>query len=78
MFLIACDWKKAEHYALKSKDFNQQNLKADQVLMIAYRKMGQMNKAKAVIDSLLDDLPLYHLARFEDLLLGTFNEANKK
>lgn len=77
MFLIACDWKKAEHYALKSKDFNQQNLKADQVLMIAYRKMGQMNKAKAVIDSLLDDLPLYHLARFEDLLLGTFNEANK-
>lgn len=45
--------------------------------MIAYRKMGQMNKAKAVIDSLLDDLPLYHLARFEDLLLGTFNEANK-
>lgn len=45
--------------------------------MIAYLKDGTDDKAKAVIDSLLDDLPLYHLARFEDLLLGTFNEANK-
>lgn len=46
------------------------NLTADHVLMVVYRKTGRPEKAKALIESLLEDLPLYHAARFEQLYLG--------
>ena len=46
------------------------NLSADHVLMVVYRKTGQPDKAKAIIDTLLEDLPLYHAARFEQLYQG--------
>ena len=46
------------------------NLSADHVLMVVYRKTNQPEKAKALIDPLLEDLPLYHAARFEQLYHG--------
>lgn len=46
------------------------NLSADHVLMVVYRKTNQPEKAKALIDPLLEDLPLYHAARFEQLYQG--------
>lgn len=67
MYLMDRNWAKAEHYALRSKEFNQMNLSADHVLMVVYRKTNQPEKAKALIDPLLEDLPLYHAARFEQL-----------
>ena len=70
MFLLDKNWAKAEHYALRSKEFNQMNLSADHVLMVVYRKTNQLEKAKALIDPLLEDLPLYHAARFEQLYQG--------
>lgn len=70
MYLIDQNWSKAEHYALKSLEFNQLNLTAQHVLMVIYRKTDRLEKAKAVISSLLEELPLYHVARFENYLLG--------
>ncbi len=67
MFVLDKNWGKAEHYALRSKEFNRMNLSADQVLMVVYRKTEQFGKAKVLIDSLLENLPLYHAARFEQL-----------
>ena len=76
MYLIDQNWSKAEHYALKSLEFNQLNLTAQHVLMVIYRKTNRSEKAKAVISSLLEELPLYHVARFENYLLG--GSADKK
>lgn len=70
MFLLDKNWAKAEHYALRSKEFNQMNLSADHVLMVVYRKTNQPEKAKALIEPLLEGLPLYHAARFEQLYQG--------
>ena len=70
MYLMDRNWAKAEHYALRSKEFNQMNLSADHVLMVVYRMTNQTEKAKALIDPLLEDLPLYHAARFEQLYQG--------
>ena len=70
MYLMDRNWAKAEHYALRSKEFNQMNLSADHVLMVVYRKTNQREKAKVLIDPLLEDLPLYHAARFEQLYQG--------
>lgn len=70
MYLMDRNWAKAEHYALRSKEFNQMNLSTDHVLMVVYRKTNQPEKAKALIDPLLEDLPLYHAARFEQLYQG--------
>lgn len=70
MYLMDRNWTKAEHYALRSKEFNQMNLSTDHVLMVVYRKTNQPEKAKALIDPLLEDLPLYHAARFEQLYQG--------
>lgn len=69
MYLIDQNWSKAEHYALKSLEFNQLNLTAQHVLMVVYRKTNQKEKAKSIISSLLDEFPLYHAARFENYLL---------
>lgn len=62
------DWKKAEHYALKSLENNRMNLDARQLLMVAYRKSLQPEKAKEQIDYVLNELPLYHFARYENYL----------
>lgn len=70
MSLKEKDWKKAEHYALRSLDYNAMNLDARQVLMVAYRKTSQTEKAKEQIRTVLADMPLYHFARFEQLYAG--------
>lgn len=70
MFLIDQNWNKAEHYASKSLGFNQLNLTAQHVLMVVYRKTDRPEKAKAIISSLLEEFPLYHVARFENYLLA--------
>lgn len=76
MYLIDQNWNKAERYALKSLEFNQINLTAQHVLMVVYRKTNRKEKAKALISSLLEELPLFHAARFESYLLdgGTDKE----
>lgn len=76
MYLMDNNWSKAEHYALRSKEFNRMNLNADHVLMVVYRKTGQPDKAKAIIDPLLENLPLYHAARFESYLLNRMDERD--
>lgn len=73
MFMLDKNWAKAEHYALRSKEFNQLNLSADHALMVIYRKTNQPEKAKALIDSVLEKLPLYHAARFERFYQGGRN-----
>lgn len=70
MSLLDRHWAKAEQYALKSKSSNQMNLSADQVLMVVYRKTNRPEKAKALIEPLLEKLPLHHAARFERLWKG--------
>lgn len=69
------DWKKAEHYALKSLDYNRMNLGARQALTVAYRKSGQTEKARRQIDEVLSQWPLYHFARYEKLCLDRSEEA---
>lgn len=75
MFALEGDWKKAEHYAWKSLEYNRNNLKSCQLLALAYRKMGQPEKAKAQIGKMLRDLPLYHFARFEKQCLDGTGKA---
>lgn len=70
MSLKEQDWKKAEHYAMRSLDYNTMNLDARQVLMVVYRKISQPEKAKEQILAVLTNIPLYHPARFEQLYLG--------
>ena len=64
------DMKKAEHYALRSLDYNAMNLDARQVLMVVYRKTSQSEKAKEQYQQVLAKMPLYHFARFEELYAG--------
>lgn len=68
LFLAEKNETKAEHYALKSLDYNTHNLDANQVLMVVYRKTGQPDKAARIATSVLSELPLYHMARFEKYL----------
>ncbi len=75
MSLKESDWKKAEHYALKSLDYNRMNLGARQVLMVAYRKSGLKEKARRQIEKVLSDWPIYHFARYEQLCLDPSFEA---
>lgn len=65
LYVLDKDWQKAEHYALKSLEYNERNLKARQLLMLVYRKTKQKAKAKEQIDKVLSELPLYHPVRFE-------------
>lgn len=68
LFLAEQDEVRAEQYALKSLDYNTRNLNASQVLMVVYRQTGQSEKAAQAAASVLTELPLYHMARFEKYL----------
>lgn len=76
IFLSENDWNKAEHYAMKSLDSNTKNLTASHILMVVYRKSNQPEKAKTIIASILEELPLYHPARFENYLLNSSSKEN--
>lgn len=65
IYLQSADWNRAIRYALRSLEYNETNLIARQVLMVAYRKSGQTEKAAEQIGHVLAELPLYHFARFE-------------
>jgi Tfp pilus assembly protein PilF len=65
------NWKKAEHYALKSLDFNTGNFNALKNLMVVYRYSGKTSDAKSIIEELLSDVPLNHYASYERYLLNS-------
>ena len=65
IYLKEKNWTKAMHYALLSLDFNRMNLDARQVLMVVFRKTNQKDKALEQINLVLENLPLYHFARYE-------------
>ena len=67
--LKEADWQRAERYALRSIETNQMNFDARQVLMVAFRKTGQPKKAQEQIDFVLQQMPLYHMARYEEGLI---------
>ena len=68
MYVLEKNWSKAEHYALRSLEYNEMNLHARQVLMLVYRQTGRTEAALQQTAFVLDKLPLYHPARFEQLL----------
>ncbi len=70
------NWSKVEHYALKSKEYNTNNLSADLALSISYRKRGMEDKAVEIVNSTLEQVPLYHPIRFEDYLLNKRSSNN--
>lgn len=78
MFAKENNWEKAEHYALKSLEYNNMNLHARQLLAVAYRKTSQKAKAEEQIAKVLDIMPLYHPARFEKFMLGGNTESALK
>lgn len=63
------NWAEAEIYALQSLETNTQNLHAQQLLAVIYRKTSRKEQAKEVIDGVLSRIPLYHPLRFENYLL---------
>lgn len=71
------NWNKAIHYSQKSLEFNAKNLNAHQLLMLAYRKTGDTEKAKEKIESVLESLPLHHGARFEKYCLSKNGNSNQ-
>lgn len=77
--MYACEknWAKAEHYAQKSLEFNEMNLDARQLLMLVYRQTGKTEQAKEQIQYVLDRLPLYHAARFEEAWLAGKHTADQ-
>lgn len=77
MYALDQDWEKAIHYAEKSLEYNEMNLHARQLLMVAYRKTGQKTKAQEQIDLVLKKLPLYHPARFEQTCWENSNDLSK-
>lgn len=74
MFLIEHNWGKVEHYARKSLQSNPDNFNAQMVLVVTYRKMNQNSKAATMVSTLLEELPLYHMARFEAYLLNLISQ----
>ena len=71
-------WDKAVAWAKKSLMNNEMNLDARQVLMVAYRKMGQPAKAQEQADKVLAHLPLYHPARYEASLIQRDSRQTKE
>ncbi|EJW96381.1 TPR domain-containing protein, partial [gut metagenome] len=70
IYLKESDLQKAEQYALRSLAYNTMNLDANQVLMVVYRKRSQLEKAQQHYQAILEKMPLYHFARFEQLYAG--------
>lgn len=60
----------AEHYAKQSLDYNRYNVNATQALAVVYRKLGQPEGAKKVLNELNNTDPLSHFANYEKYLLS--------
>ncbi len=69
IYLIEGNLERAQDYALRSLQYDAQNVKTHQVLTTIYRRQGNGDKARATIARILEIDPLSHLARFETYLL---------
>ena len=69
-------WKDVLHYADKSLSAGGNNPDAQQLLLLAYRKMGQAEKAGSITLQMENDMPLNHFPRFERYM-NTRSENNK-
>lgn len=58
----------AAEYANRALEFNRQNINAYKVLAVSYRIQQKLQKAGKVLDTLLEQDPLNHFARFERYL----------
>jgi tetratricopeptide (TPR) repeat protein len=64
-------------YARRALDYNQYNINALQVMAVTYRKLNLSQKAREVLDKIIEIEPLNHMARFEAFLLNS-NQKNLK
>jgi len=69
------DYEEAVGNALKSLDYNKNNLSSYKALIAAYRKLNDKAAANAAIDQLLAIDPLSHPARFERYLVNSDSSA---
>ncbi|MCE2616137.1 DUF5107 domain-containing protein [Phocaeicola oris] len=76
MFYAEADYLKARHFAERSLDFNTHNLSSLRLLMTIYRKTNASDKAKELINKVLEDDPLYHPVRFEAYKAGIINKSD--
>jgi len=67
IYLNIDDIEKAINYAYKALDFNQYNLNAKQVLLVAYRKSKQTEAFTQQLDEVLEISPINHFATFEKI-----------
>ena len=70
LFLVEQDWNKAEKYALKALNFNQNNLDALQILAIVNRKLGKTDDAKGVLTKISELDGTSHFSGFEAFLIS--------
>ena len=68
--ILKQDMFNAIKYAQKALDYNTNNLLAYEALITAYRKNNESEKAKIIIEKLLNTDPLNHYAHFEQYLLA--------
>jgi tetratricopeptide (TPR) repeat protein len=59
----------AEEYAQRALDYNRYNIAAQRLLALNYRRLGQLDKARRVLDEILEIDPLSHYANFEKFLI---------
>ena len=74
--ILEKDFSKAEKVLEQALNTNTKNEHAKHLQLIVFRKTNRKNEALQMIDELLNDNPLDHLARAERYLL-TKNEADK-
>ena len=70
LFLIEKDWNKAQKYALKALNFNQQNLDALYIMTIANRNLGNIDEAKEILNRISGLDGTSHFQRFESFLIS--------
>ncbi len=74
--VIEGNFKRAEHWARSSLDFNRYNLAAREVVALAERLQGESAQARIAVELLAAIDPLHHFGRFERWLVDR-NEANR-
>jgi len=68
--IVKQQWSQAAAYASQSLAYNEFNLTAYQVMIIASRKMANKQETQNIIHTVLALDPLNHFARFENYLLS--------
>lgn len=71
------DWDRVLLYTQKSLSSGNENADAIQLQAVAYRKTGQQEKARNIIQQLLLTMPLNHYARYEKYRQGGSSEDFK-